>query len=359
MAPTSLAELVAGAIIVVAVLGDVLKTILIPGPVAGRFRVIRIVSDLSLPLGRLAARNRRDGTVRLSNLVASLTLVSTFAIWLLLLLIGYGLLIDGCAAMFSPRLGSFGDALWIAGSSLMTLGLSDFAADGPARWLVVGAAVSGFSALTASITFMLQVQSGFHQREPEVLSLAGLAGFPPSGLDLLLTFAELDARDQLGPFFLRWRDWSSATLHTHLSYPILIYYRSIEPESDWVTALEAVLDASALIMAATDDPSRGAATLLHRGGTRTAGKLGTLLGLTGGDPQRVADANAAIAALRRAGYGGGDEGVAADAFAGLRADYAADVGALARHLGAKRASLASKPDAHVQPPAGDGTGGRS
>ena len=335
------AEPVIGGLVILLVMADVFTTILVPGPVGGRLRVILAVRSASLPLWRLAARRRHDGDTRPNNGFAPATLALTFGAWMLLLLGGFGLLFHAAGALFKPHIVSFSDAAWVAGSSLLTLGVSEFDAQGLARWLILASALSGFSALTASVTFMLQIQSALHQREPAVMTLVGVAGVPPSGVRILQSFAALNDRGELGRFFHEWRNWAASTLHTHLSYPVLSYYRSIDARNDWIAALEAVLDAATLIMIASDDRAAGAATLMHRTGSRTAKQLRELFGVIAPDiPASIERAEAAIALLRRAGYvGGGDDPVAAQRFLALRSDYAREVEALAMHLGANRATL--------------------
>jgi hypothetical protein len=337
---TLIAEVGIGAAVVLAVLADVFATILVPGPVGGRLRVILAIRSLSLPLWRIAARRRHDGDLRPSNGFAPVTLLLTFGTWMLLLLVGFGLLVHAAGGLFRPHVATWSDAVWVTGSSLMTLGVSEFDAQGWARWLILASALSGFSALTACVTFMLQIQAGLHQREPAVMTLVGLAGSPPSGVRILESYADLGDRDQLGRFFLDWRNWAASTLHSHLSYPVLSYYRSLDAQNDWLAALEAVLDAATLVMTATDDKACGAATLMHRTGARTAKQLRELFGMTLAEaPGDAARAEAAIGLLRRAGYGGADEAEAARRFLSLRADYAGDIDALALHLGANRAAL--------------------
>ena len=337
---TAALEYLLGGVIVAVALADIFSTILVPGPIGGELRVVLQIRRLTLPLWRYAARRRTRGDDRPSNGFAPFTFVMTFTTWMLLLLVGFGLLMHAAQGSFAPRLHRVDDALWVAGSSLLTLGISEYDASGVARWMILAAALSGFSALTASITFMLQIQSGLHQREPRVLTLVGIAGSPPSGVIILETAASLSDRTYLERFFLEWRDWAAATLHSHLSYPMLSYYRSSDAQNDWLTALEAVLDAASLVMALTDDPSIGAATLMHRTGSRTASTMRAAFGLvecaqTHGDDslQHVADR------LIRAGYGRAAQGQRLQRMIELRSDYAGHLEALASHLGASRAAL--------------------
>jgi len=333
-------EFLLGAGIVMAALGDIFSTILVPGPTGTRLRVVLQVRRLTLPIWRYAARRRPGDDGRPSNGFAPLTFVMTFTAWMLLLLSGFALLMQAAGRSFTPHLARMDDAVWVAGSSLLTLGVSEYDADGLARWLILAAALSGFSALTASITFLLQVQAGLHQREPRVLTLVGIAGTPPSGVVILETAATLADRKYLDRFFLEWRDWSAATLHSHLSYPVLSYYRSSDALNDWLTALEAVLDAASLVMAFTNDPASGAATLMHRTGSRTASVLrasfnlqATDEGLTEASLEGVADR------LERAGYAPAEHGAGPRRMVELRSDYAGHIDALASHLGARRAVL--------------------
>ena len=192
------------------------------------------------------------------------------------------------------------------------------------------------------ISFATQIQYGLHQRESGVLTLCGMAGTPPSGLTLLESFASLDMRDGLAKFFLDWRDWSAAILHSHVSYPVLAYFHSVDAESDWLQILEALLDAATLVMALTEEPAVGPATLMHRSGSRVAAHLCRLFRLTP-DPTRATDPEKiahAARLLQNAGYRMKplDE-AALVRLAALADDYSGRIRALAHHMGADEAAL--------------------
>jgi hypothetical protein len=56
-----------------------------------------------------------------------------------------------------------------------------------------------------------------------------------------------------------WERWSAELLETHLSYPVLAYFRSQHTNQSWLAALTAILDACALIIAGMNDgPTRQA-----------------------------------------------------------------------------------------------------
>lgn len=328
-------EVVAGLALTAATLSDIFTTILVPEPTRGLLRVGARVRRLAMPVARLSWRRKR---ARRTNRFAPAIFILAFAAWMLLLLLGFGLLAHAARHRFMPVL-DVGDAFYVAGSSLLTLGLSEVDAHGVARWLILATGLSGFAVVTATISYILQIQSALHQRESRVLTLGSLAGSPPSGLRLLEAASELNVAGELETVFRTWRDWAAAVLHSHVSSPVLIYFHSVDRESDWLVALEAVLDAATLLMALTEHEARGAATLMHRVGSRTAAQLTNLLEMEDAADLPLDEAAvAAIAgALRRAGFAIRPvDRARTAAFNALRADYAGRIAALAALLGAER-----------------------
>ena len=330
------AELAGGAALTLATLSDIFATIVVPGQNRGGLQIGARLNAVALPIVR--ARSRRGGG-RPSNGFASFMFLLVFATWLLLLLVGFGLLFDAMAEHFAPPLHGIDDALYFAGSSLLTLGVSEVDAHGPARWLLLAAGLSGFAVITATLSFLLQVQSALHQRETRVLSLASLAGTPPTGIALLEAVAALSVESELHDFFRVWRDWAAAMLHSHIASPMLIFFSSVDEESDWLASLEAVLDAATMLIALTNDEAKGAATLMHRGGSRTAARLCALLATDKqeGSPLSEEAVRELSARLDRCGY----TVVPVNAhvlaqFEQRRGDYAGRIEALAKRLGADR-----------------------
>ena len=333
--------LIGGLLLTATTLADIFVTIFVPGPSRGWLRIGARLNAALLPIARAMSR-RRGG--RPSNSFAPLTFLTLFTAWMLLLVVGFGLLFAAFANDFSPRLGGLDDAVYFAGSSLLTLGVSEVDAHGPARWLLLAAGLSGFAVITATLTFVLQVQNALHQRESRVLTLGSLAGTPPTGIDLLESVASLSVTSELHEFFRVWRDWAAAMLHSHVASPMLIFFSSVDDESDWLVSLEAVLDAATMLMVLTEHEAIGAATLMHRGGSRTASRLCALLGMDKEEaPPLGKDAVEALSArLERCGY----RTVPLDAqviaqFEKIRGDYAGRIDALAGRLGADRTLLSA------------------
>ncbi|WP_425228060.1 ion channel [Sphingomonas sp.] len=336
LSPTTLLCVITGLVLTGVTLADIFATILVPGPAEGVLRIGARLRQPAMLAARLFSFRRRTPRQGRSNVLAPLVFLLIFASWMLLLLLGYGLLFFGLRHHFTPELTGLDDALYFAGSSLLTLGVSEVNAHGPARWLLLAAGLSGFGVITATLTFVVQVQSALHQRESRVLTLASLAGTPPTGIGLLQAVASLDVGSELHDFFRIWRDWAAAMLHSHIASPMLIFFHSVDAESDWLTSLEAVLDAATMLMALTQHEARGAATLMHRTGSRTAARLAGLLGVEALDPAPLGAevVRRLIERLRQSGYVVDDDGEEAIAtFERLRGDYAGRINALAKELG--------------------------
>ena len=57
----------------------------------------------------------------------------------------------------------------------------------------------------------------------------------------------------LDVLFHDWERWAAEVLESHLSYPVLSFYRSQHSNQSWLSALTVILDATALVMAGIDD----------------------------------------------------------------------------------------------------------
>ncbi|HEY4113632.1 MAG TPA: hypothetical protein VGM17_06170 [Rhizomicrobium sp.] len=229
----------------------------------------------------------------------------------------------------------------MAGVSLVTFGLGGTMVSGPARWLILAAGFFGMGVITLSITYILQVQNALQRRDSGVMKLTTTAGRPPTGIELLETYAELGCRAELGELFREWRNWSNAVLYSHAAHPVLAYFRSVSANIDWPTAAEVALDAASLLLAFVDEKNIGQAALLHRDGSRLAAVMARIFEVELKDAPAVTPA--AVAVLRDrlsvAGYPLKSEKDAAEVFAKLRSDYAGRLAALAKHVGAATAEL--------------------
>jgi hypothetical protein len=150
----------------------------------------------------------------------------------------------------------------VSGSTLFTLGLGDvIPARHAVRFLIVVEAGTGLGFIALVIGYLPVLYSAFSAREMEVALLDARAGSPPTAGELLLRH-HFDGGDQaLNKLLAEWERWSATMLETHISYPILCYYRSQHDNQSWLAALTAVLDTCALLITSVEGPAQRQAQL--------------------------------------------------------------------------------------------------
>ena len=314
---------------------DVFETVVVPGGSKASLRVARRLVWILLPLWK-ASRGRRHG---LSGAFAPLVLVLCFFIWMAMLALGFGLMSYAARTAFDPPLKSLFDGIYIVGSSLVTVGLSQSNPTGLARWIVLGAGFCGLAVMTMAVTYLLEVQGSVSKRDIGIIKLNTSAGEPPSALTLLQRFAAIGNRDELVHVLRDGRDWCATVRQSHSNHPSLIYFQSVGTGSGWPAALGALLDLALLSELLLDEPPlRGAAVLLRDEGTRMARELAGMVNL---QPVDVAsdepELRQAADRLRSGGYTISD--IDFSAIAQQRKQYRSCVEALAKHLGKPTAVL--------------------
>jgi len=310
------------------------SSVVVPGRVHLSVGVPRFVRAGILPAWRACARlGGARSPPRIPTTFAGTLLLGMFLAWVLMLMLGLGLMMYGLRDDFHPSLPSLPEAIFQAGSGMTTLGLGTMRPTGAARALVVLAGLSGLQVVTLTLTYIVQLQMGLQARDPLVVRLATRAGRPASPIRLLLTQKQLGLDGETAALFDRWEQWTADLQDAQKSHPILAYFRSGQEHGDWVTALGTLLDAAAIGSLTLEGPARGHAQLLLAGGTRAARQLCALLGLTPPhdgwriDPEAL---RSGLERLRRVGFALPHDG---DTVERLRAPYAASIQALATHFG--------------------------
>src|SRR5207237_406885 len=82
------------------------------------------------------------------------------------------------------------------------------------------------------------------RREVSVSLLDARAGSPPTAVEFLRRHVLTGHPGVIEQALHEWERWSAALLESHMSYPVLGYFRSQHDHQSWVAALTAVLDAS-------------------------------------------------------------------------------------------------------------------
>lgn len=325
-----------GLVIAAMTLRDVFDTVVVPGGSRTSLRVAHRLVAIFLPVWK-RVRGRRRG---LSTTFAPFVLVSCFAIWMALLAVAFGLLAYAARHDFQPRLRGFGDAVYIVGSSLVTVGLTQDNPAGLARWVVLAAGFCGLAVMTMAVTYLLEVQSSVARRDTGIIKLNTTAGEPPSGLTLLERFAALRSRDRIHTVLEEGRNWCATVRQSHASHPSLIYFQSVGTGSGWPAALGALLDVALIAEHLLgDDELYGPAVLLREEGASMARQLAGMIGI---GPVEATTSVIELQQVAERLAGSGYESRSHPdlrAMAQQRSEHMSCVNALAQHLGKPTAVL--------------------
>ena len=327
---TNILLFLVGLILAGMTLMDVFETVIVPGGSRASLRVARRLVWILLPLWK-AVRGKRHG---LSGAFAPLVLVLCFILWIALLALAFGLMAYATRAHYKPPLESLPDAIYMVGSSIVTIGVSEEDALGIGRWIILAAGFCGLAVMTMAVTYLLEVQGSVSKRDIGIIKLNTTAGEPPSAVTLLQRFAAIDSRAELTLLLRESRDWCATVRQSHSNHPSLIYFQSIATGTGWPAALGAMLDLALLSEYCLDDKAlRGPAVLLREEATRMARELAAVIGLkpTDADGNEV-ELRQAAEQLLGAGYQLRDDSDFGN-IAQIRAQYISCVNALADHLG--------------------------
>lgn len=237
----SWAALVVGVFLVGATWGSVLETTVVPRSNRSALSAV-LLRLINLPITAAVARisdyERRD---RLHAYASSAYLIATLLAWLALFLLAFSLILW-------PLVDNLADAVRIAGSSMLTLGIAAPHDGGPTA-VVYLAALTGLIVITLQIAYLPVLYASYNRRETLVTMLEGLAGTPGWGPEVLVRSASIDNLDGLRDMYDRWMVWAADVAESHNAYPVLLFFRSPTPRRSWVISLLSILDAAAMHLA--------------------------------------------------------------------------------------------------------------
>jgi len=337
-----LVEALAGMALIVWVLNDVFTTVILPRPAPARYRPAGILTRGSWRIWRRYADASRtpDRREQRLGIFAPAIVMVLLGLWIVLLVLGFGLLLFALSDQIQPALHDFDAALYMAAVSLLTIGYGDFVpTQSLSRLVAVAAGGVGLGIVALTITYLFSLYANFQRREVAVVTLDARAGAPPSGITLLETCAGFDSDIELEQVFESWEVWSAEVLESHLAYPILLFFRSTHDHESWVSAVGAILDATTLLLTTIEGGPRGQARATRALGSHLVEDIGRSFRFIVNDRPldgpmiERAEFDDARSRLQAAGYT-----VVADAdnawteFAKLRSEYAGPLNALAKYL---------------------------
>jgi hypothetical protein len=245
---------VIGLILILAILLEAFETVVLPRRVSRRLRLTVLFYRTTWRSWRAVARGFRPKKLRESFLgyYGPLSLLVLFIFWAVLLIFGFGLMYYSDSPS-DPTHPLFRTCVYLSGTTFFTLGLGDVTPHTQfERVLAVVESGLGFGFLALVLSYLPVIYQAFSRREVNIVLLDARAGSPPTAGELLRRHAGPHELDALELLLRDWERWSAEILESHISYPVVSYFRSQHNNESWLGALATILDASALLITAED-----------------------------------------------------------------------------------------------------------
>jgi len=253
-AEISHATVIFGALLLAATLWDAFETMVLSRRVSRGYRLTVVFYRLTWPSWRAIARRLPAGNRRENFLTVygPMWLLMLTALWALSMVLAFGMMQWGAGSrMAAPDgSGSFATTLYMSGTTLFTLGLGDVVPHSSVgRFLTVFESGIGLGFVALVIGYLPVVSQAFSRREASIALLDARAGSPPTAVELLRRHVGDGASEALVDLLRDFERWAAELLESHVSFPVLAFYRSQHDNQSWVTGMTALLDTCALILA--------------------------------------------------------------------------------------------------------------
>ena len=236
----------------VLVLQDAFEVMLLPRRVARRARFVRyFFRGTWFVWGALACRITQNARrERFLSVYGPLSMLMLFVIWASGLIVGFGLLEWSLQSRAdNATVSAVTEQIYMSGVTFFTLGYGDVVPHTPlGRCAAMIEAGAGLGFIAVVIGYMPVLYQLFARREAHVIQLDARAGSPPTAVTMLHRHAVSGGLDNLDDLLREWEVWASELMESHLSYPMLAYYRSQHDNQSWLAAIAAIMDTCALIL---------------------------------------------------------------------------------------------------------------
>lgn len=150
-----------------------------------------------------------------------------------------------------PNLATY---LYLSATTFITLGLGDVSPKAElGRVITDMEAGIGFGFLAIIVGYFPVLYGAFSRREVDIALLDARASSPPSAGALLQRLGGSPDQTDLLDMLRSYERWAAELMESHLSYPVLMWYRSQHDRQSWLSALTTMLDTCALLIAAGSD----------------------------------------------------------------------------------------------------------
>ncbi|HEX8164077.1 MAG TPA: potassium channel family protein [Pyrinomonadaceae bacterium] len=341
MSVRSMIVVAASLALVFVVVWDAFETIVLPRRVTRRVRITaayyrvtwRPWRDLSL---MVRGKKRRETFL---SVYGPLSLVFLIALWAVGLVFAFGMLHWSAGTRLNVADGAqrFTTYLYMSGTTFFTLGFGDVTPlDAPGRFLAVVEAGMGFGILAIVIGYLPVLYQAFSRRESNISLLDARAGTPPTAGELLRRHGRGGGIGELVKLLEEWERWAADLMESHLSYPVLCFFRSQHDNQSWLASLTTILDGCALVMVGVDGATTWQAQLTFAMARHAVVDLSQIFNLT---PAPWSEARLRPETLARLRSGLAADGVSLrdgpgseEKLASLRRMYEPYVSSLSAHL---------------------------
>jgi hypothetical protein len=262
----------AGIALVVFTLFSALKTVVLPR--AESSILVRAEWVALAWAFRLVAHERRSYRARdrILAFYAPIALLILPGLWVALIILGYTLIYWGTG------LDPLREAFIVSGSSMLTLGF-DRPSDLPHIVLAFTEATLGLGIVALMISYLPSLYSAFNRREVLVAMLESRAGSPPTVGAWLARYHIIGLLPNIEADFDLWETWFADLEESHTSNPSLVFFRSPQPDRNWIVAAGCVLDTAAVVASTIDRPPSAKAQILIRTGYVSLRRIATYFGI--------------------------------------------------------------------------------
>lgn len=245
----------AGLLLAIIILVDAFEAIILPRRVTRRIRLARLYyrstwwlwKNISI---RIKNRKAREAVL---GVYGPISLLALIGVWAVGLVTGFAIMQYGAGSalvVLQSGAAGFRADFYLSATTFFTLGLGDvLPRSHAARELLIVEAGLGYGFLAVIVGYLPFIYTSFSAREIAISLLDARAGTPPTAGELLRRYSYPDGQAALRELLREWELWCAELMESHLSYPVLAYFRSQHDNQSWIASLTAILDSCALVKA--------------------------------------------------------------------------------------------------------------
>jgi hypothetical protein len=281
---------IGGALLILAMLIEFFVAFMLPRRVKRDPRIARgVYTALWRPWRMGAALLSPSAEDTMLGFFGPLALLLQLVVWVLGLMVGFALLQWAFGSHIGAGGHRFADDLYFSSGAFLSAAVSTAPVSATAKVLSLLEAATGVGVLFIVIGYLPSVYAAFSRREIAVSQLATRAGTPPTAVHLLRRISEGDRWNQLREYLAEAEAWVAELMETHLSYPLLAYYRSQHVNQNWLAALTTIVDTSATVIAALPEGDPAIAEQTFGIGRHALSDLAHVFHVRPGDTNRLTD----------------------------------------------------------------------